>query len=194
MAGRATCQTPEEAQQYDWFCDMHREALAISQIKRVRQIVSSQRLVSEFEVAVGAVPGVSGYSGGLPVSITGSIVSSADIISKEGADWTLLMDTVEIKGSNVPLLRQILDIGLRLESRALGTALERTVPTYTNPQPIFRTTFLDKEFRISRDQDGKVFVYSKISGVTTPTNYDVVTADLGLSKLVAQLSRGFGAD
>lgn len=196
MAGRATCQTKAEAQQYDLFCDMHREALAISRIQRVRQIVSSERLVSEFEVSVGAVPflesvpGISGYGGGIPLTITGSIVSSADIVSKEGTDWTLLMDTVEIKGSNVPLLRQILDRGLRLESRALGGALERNVPTYSNPTPVFRTTFLDDQLRISRDQDGKVFVYSKISDSTVPTDYDGVSADLGVSKLLAKLSEG----
>ena len=73
MAGRAVCETPEEAKQYDWFCDMHRAALAISNIGQVRQIVSPTRLVSEFEVKVGSVPFLSDftpfqYSGGLPVS------------------------------------------------------------------------------------------------------------------------------
>jgi hypothetical protein len=74
MAGRAVCSTPEQAKQYDWFCDMHRKSLAISTIGQVRQIVSNTRLVSEFEVNVGAVPFLSDfapfrYSGGLPVSI-----------------------------------------------------------------------------------------------------------------------------
>jgi hypothetical protein len=74
MAGRAVCLTPEEAQQYDWFCDMHREALAISRIGAVRQIISETRMVSEFEVKAGTVPFLSdftsfSYSGGLPVSL-----------------------------------------------------------------------------------------------------------------------------
>lgn len=73
MAGRAVCSTPEQAKQYDWFCDMHRAALAISTIGQVRQVVSDTRLVSEFEVQVGAVPFLSdftpfSYSGGAPVS------------------------------------------------------------------------------------------------------------------------------
>lgn len=72
MAGRAVCQTQEQAQQYDWFCDMHRGALAISQIGTVRQVISGTRLVSEFEVKAGAVPFLNdltpfSYSGGLPV-------------------------------------------------------------------------------------------------------------------------------
>jgi hypothetical protein len=73
MAGRAVCSTPEQAKQYDWFCDMHRKALAISSIGQVRQVVSPTKLVSEFEVQVGAVPFLSdftpfAYSGGWPVS------------------------------------------------------------------------------------------------------------------------------
>ena len=72
MAGRAVCQTEEEAQKYDWFCDMHRAALAISNIGKVRQIITPERLISEFEVKVGSVPFLSDYtpfkySGGLPV-------------------------------------------------------------------------------------------------------------------------------
>ena len=73
MAGRAVCQDGDEAQRFNWFCDMHRKALAISNIGAVRQIVSNNTLTSEFEVTVGAVPflGVKPpfkYSGGLPVS------------------------------------------------------------------------------------------------------------------------------
>ena len=74
MAGRAVCKTEEEASRYDWFCDMHRAALATSVIGKVRQIISGDgRLVSEFEVKVGSVPFLSdftpfSYSGGLPVS------------------------------------------------------------------------------------------------------------------------------
>jgi hypothetical protein len=72
MAGRAVCQTPEQAQQYDWFCDMHRGALAMSQIGAVRQIISSNRLISEFEVKAGTIPFLNdltpfSYSGGWPV-------------------------------------------------------------------------------------------------------------------------------
>ena len=76
MAGRAVCSTPEEAEQFDWFCDMHRAALAISTIGKVRQIISADRMVSEFEVKVGSIPFLNdftpfAYSGGLPVTIEG---------------------------------------------------------------------------------------------------------------------------
>lgn len=190
MAGRAVCATEEEAKQYDWFCDMHREALAISRIGKVRQIISSARMTSEFEVKVGSVPFLPdftpfAYSGGLPVTIEGAIVSTADITpTRSGSAWEIFMDTVEIKGSNIPFLRQILDNGLKLKSRDLGTFLEENVNDYTNPKPIFETTYLDNNMRISRDQDGKVFVYGKTSDVTEPTTYSNVDSDMGVTRLL----------
>eukprot|EP00613_Pedinella_sp_CCMP2098_P078393 CAMPEP_0171948124 /NCGR_PEP_ID=MMETSP0993-20121228/64356_1 /TAXON_ID=483369 /ORGANISM="non described non described, Strain CCMP2098" /LENGTH=327 /DNA_ID=CAMNT_0012592113 /DNA_START=21 /DNA_END=1004 /DNA_ORIENTATION=- len=192
MAGRAVC-TEEQAKQYDWFCDMHRAALAMSNIRRVRQIVSATQVVSEFEVAAGAIPFLGSlpflndYGGGLPVAVTGAIVSTADIqaTTDDGAGWELLMDTVEIKGSNVPLLRTALGAGLKLESRSLGSVLESTFPDqYTNPKPVFTTTYLDKQLRVSRDQDGKMFVYSKVSSSTEPSDFSDIAADLGLGAFV----------
>ena len=186
MAGRAVCTTPDQAQQYNWFCDMHRAALAISSIQTVRQIISDTKLVSEFEVNVGAIPFLGVYSGGWPVTINGAIVSSADItpIQNDGTAWELFMDTVEIKGSNIPGLRQVLDQGLSLSSRTLGAWLEQNSPTYTNPKPIFKTTYLSDTKRISRDQDDNVFVYTKVSDRTEPTDYSSVLPDLGVARLL----------
>ena len=190
MAGRAVCADGDEARQYDWFCDMHRAALAISTIGKVRQIVDANAIVSEFEVSAGAVPFLSDaapflrYSGGLPFTITGSIVSTASVESNLGDSWRLLMDTVEIKGSNVPLLRQALDAGLKLTTRDLGGVLESTLPSYANPRPLFRTTYLDDDLRVSRDQDGKLFVYRKVSAATAPTDYSASTSDLGIGDLL----------
>lgn len=200
MAGRAVCQTEEEAQRYDWFCDMHRAALAISEIGKVRQIISSDRMVSEFEVNVGSVPFLSDftpfkYSGGMPFTINGAIVSSADITpTADEKAWEIYMDTVEIKGSNVPLLRQLLDneqMPVSLQSRKLAAVLEENVSGYNTPKPIFETTYLDDTIRISRDQDGKVFVYGKSSDVTEPTEYKSVESDLGLLKLLEGLNDNF---
>ncbi len=190
MAGRAVCSTKEQADQYDWFCDMHRQALAISNIGTVRQVISETLMVSEFEVKVGAVPFVNdftpfSYSGGLPLTIDGSIVSQADITpTEDGNSWELFMDTVKIKGSNIPGLRTVLDNGLQLSSRGLGSFLEDNLDGYSNPRPIFETTYLTDSIRISRDQDGKVFVYAKESEDSKPTDYGKVEADLGVLKLL----------
>jgi hypothetical protein len=62
MAGRAVCADAAEARRYDAFCDLHRAALAISTIGKVRQVVAlggsagEGYIVSEFEVRAGAVP------------------------------------------------------------------------------------------------------------------------------------------
>lgn len=62
MAGRAVCSDAAEARRYDAFCDLHRAALAISTIGKVRQIVdlasfdADGSIISEFEVRAGAVP------------------------------------------------------------------------------------------------------------------------------------------
>jgi hypothetical protein len=191
LAGRAVCQTAAEAQQFAWFCDMHRAALAVSQIQAVRQIVSADRLVSEFEVRAGAVPFLSdftpfSYSGGAPVTITGAIVSSADASpTSDGNGWELLMDTVEIKGSNLPGVRQILDQGLKLQSRPLGNWLEENfAEQYSKPVPVLDITYLDDMFRISRDQDGNAYCYIKTSESTELTDYSRVDADLGVLRLL----------
>jgi hypothetical protein len=197
LAGRSTCKTPEQARQYDWFCDMHRAALAISTIGTVRQIISRNgRLVNEFEVRVGAVPFLSDflpglrYSGGLPFTIDGAIVSTADAAPSSSSDnnaaeWELYMDTVEIKGSNVPFLRNLLDSeNVALRSRDLSKVLKDNVDGYDVPRPVLRTTYVDDGMRIVRDVDDNVFVYGRVSDSEVPTDYSGVMPDLGVASLL----------
>mmetsp|Transcript_6331 Transcript_6331/g.5992 ORF Transcript_6331/g.5992 Transcript_6331/m.5992 type:complete len:137 (+) Transcript_6331:31-441(+) len=131
----------------------------------------------------------------MPFTINGAIVSSADITpTADEKAWEIYMDTVEIKGSNIPLLRQLLDneqVPVSLQSRKLASVLEENVSGYNTPKPIFETTYLDDTIRISRDQDGKVFVYGKTSDVTEPTEYKSVDSDLGILKLLEGLNDNF---
>ncbi len=198
LAGRSTCKTPEQAAQYSWFCNMHRAALAISTIGNVRQVISKEgRLVNEFEVKAGAIPFLSDlvpslrYSGGLPFTIDGAIVSSADIMPRETKsssstmEWELYMDTVEIKGSNIPILRNLLDSETAaLKSRDLSQLLEGTVDSYQVPKPVLRTTYVDRDMRIVRDEDDHTFVYAKVSSSEEPTDYSGVLADFGIASLL----------
>ena len=71
-----------------------------------------------------------------------------------------------------------------LGSRRLGDFLESNVDGYTNPRPVFDITYLSENIRICRDQDGKVFVYGKISDETEPSDYSKVDSDLGLLRLL----------
>ena len=198
MAGRAVCQTPQQADQYNWFCKMHRKALAISQIQCVRQIISETQLVSEFEVSAGAVPFLNdftpfSYSGGWPLTIEGAIVSTADYAilnnnSTGAVDLSLYMDTVEIKGSNLPFLRRILDdSNVKLDSRRLSSFLENQSFVFNYeapPRPVFRTVYLSDQFRVSRDEDDHLFVYVKTSSDTKLTDYSSVQSDLGVLSLL----------
>jgi hypothetical protein len=192
LAGRSTCKTPEQAAQYNWFCNMHRAALAISTIGIVRQIINKDgRLVNEFEVRAGAIPFLSDfvptlrYSGGLPFTIDGAIVSSADITPKSASEWELYMDTVEIKGSNIPILRNLLDSdNVALKSRDLSQLLEENVDSYQVPKPVLRTTYVDSDMRIVRDEDDNIFLYSKVSSSEEPTDYSGVLADFGIASLL----------
>ena len=189
MAGRAVCKDGDQADQYSWFCTMHRKALAISNIGPVRQVITPTQLISEFEVEAGAVPFLNdftpfSYSGGIPLTVDGAIVSTADLTAINETAYELYMDTVQIKGSNLPVLRQLLDTGLQLQSRVLGDFLETNVDDYTNPRPVVRTTYLSDRFRISRDMDDNIFVYFKTSKSTEPKDYTSVDADLGVARLL----------
>ncbi|KAL7542645.1 hypothetical protein ACHAXR_011951 [Thalassiosira sp. AJA248-18] len=192
LAGRSTCKTPEQAQQYNWFCEMHRAALAISTIGVVRQIITSGgKIVNEFEVKVGAIPFLSDflptfrYSGGLPFTIDGAIVSTADATPKSSTEWELFMDTVEIKGSNIPILRRVLDSeNVALKSRDLSKVLEENVDSYEVPKPVLTTVFIDDGMRIVKDEDDNVFVYGRVSDSEEPTDYSGVMADLGVGSLL----------
>jgi hypothetical protein len=198
LAGRSTCKTPEQAAQYNWFCNMHRAALAISTIGGVRQVITKDgRLVNEFEVRAGAIPFLSDflpslrYSGGLPFTIDGAIVSSADIMPKNTSsssstmEWELYMDTVEIKGSNIPILRNLFDSeNVALKSRDLSQLLEDNVDSYQAPKPVLRTTYVDSDMRIVRDEDDNIFLYAKVSSSEEPTDYSGVLADFGVASLL----------
>lgn len=156
MAARMVCKDGDEADRFNYFCDLHREALRFTTIGRVRQIISSTQLVSEFESNVAVLPG-------LPLVVKGTIRSVADIESIDDDSWTLLLDTVTIKqgSSNIPGLGSFLDSYSGLPLRPLSRLLQDNIQRYTIPKPVFRTTYLDEDIRISRDQDNNAFVYKR---------------------------------
>ena len=160
MAARAVCQEGDQASTFNTFCDLHRDALAFTNVGRITQIISSTSLISEFETIVPLVPG-------LPFTITGTILSNSDIVSSTSNSWTLFMDNVTIKEdtSNIPFFNNLLNQFKGLPIRSLGSFLEEntnTITGYTNPKPIFYTYYVDTHMRISRDQDDNVFVYNRV--------------------------------
>ena len=121
----------------------------------------------------------------MPFTINGAIVSTADVTPIGGSSWELYMDTVEIKGSNVPLLRNLLDSeSVALKSRDLSRVLEENVDSYEIPKPVLRTTYVDDNMRITRDMDDNVYVYGRASNSEVPTDYSSVLPDLGVASLL----------
>ena len=104
MAARAVCQTGIEAERFNLFCDLHRDALSFTNMGKITQIITETSLTSEFETFVPIIPG-------LPIIIKGTIVSNSDIETKLNNSWILMMDKVRIKenSSNIPILNNLLD-------------------------------------------------------------------------------------
>lgn len=175
MAARGVCEDGEEAERFNYFCKLHREALAFTQIGEVSQYINhlgdededEPTLVSEFESKVAVVPG-------LPIVVKGVIQSSStitDVVSvgsgEVARDLRLMMDTVRIKkgSSNLPFANTFLDRFKGLNTREMSDFLEENLPKdvrdYKAPLPVFRTTYVDQYLRVSRNQDNEIFVYAK---------------------------------
>ena len=158
LAARAVCTTSQQAEQFNLFCRLHREALAFTQIGKVTQRITPGLIVSEFATTGAMVPG-------LPVAVKGTIQSTAEIVERSEFTWTLLMDRVRIKEntSNVPVLRGFLNGFAGLDSRALSSALEAAVGLQA-PRPVVYHSYVDTHMRVMRDQDDAVFVFNRIDG------------------------------
>ena len=94
MAARAVCQEGDQASTFNTFCDLHRDALAFTNMGRITQIISTTSLTSEFETIVPVIPG-------LPITITGTIVSNSDIVTSTSTSWTLFMNNMTISTTSL---------------------------------------------------------------------------------------------
>lgn len=104
-------------------------------------------------------------------------------------EWEIFMDTVEIKGSNIPILRNILDSNnVALKSRNLSKVLENTIDTYKVPKPVIRTIYVNDDMRIVKDIDENVFIYAKVSTSEEMTDYSNVLPDLGVASLLERFN------
>ena len=168
MAARAVCKDGEEADRFNLFCDLHRQALAFTNVGKVKQIIingsssvsGNDQLMSEFETSAVLIPGLN-----FPV-VKGTILSSSEIVSKSSSSWSLYMDKVRIKDStsNIPLFSSFFDTFEGLPIKSLGKSLENFDKLgYQNPCPIFRTIYIDTHMRISKDQDANIFVYNRVA-------------------------------
>jgi PAP_fibrillin len=83
--------------------DLHDQATVGSRVGRVRQSITSNKLVSEVDLEVGMLPGI-------PLSkATGTVVTSASLEVTGPSQWELQVETTKVKGSNVPLISMFTD-------------------------------------------------------------------------------------
>ena len=82
--------------------DLHDRATSTSRVGRVRQIISSNKLVSEVELEVGTFPGI-------PIRVRGTVVTTASLQVSSAEKWDVRVETTQVKGSNIPILNQFMD-------------------------------------------------------------------------------------
>lgn len=87
---------------------LHDRATSGSRIGRVKQILSSTQLINELDLEVGVLPG-------LPFKIKGTVVTTASMKIVSDKEMDLTLESTRVKGSNIPLLNQIMEEELQME-------------------------------------------------------------------------------
>jgi hypothetical protein len=127
--------------------EIHDLATTASRVGRVRQTITRDKLISEVDLEVGLVPG-------LPFRVKGTVISTAslEIISPE--TWETRIENSQIKGSNIPLFNQVLELDLPV--RDVYTTLLGDTPVV-----LLKTYYVDEGIRITRDVDDNFYVFSR---------------------------------
>lgn len=131
---------------------LHAQATSGSRVGRVRQIVTSEKLISEVDLQVGMLPGI-------PMSLQGTVVSTANLSVVSEKRWELRIQNTKVKGSNIPLFNTFLDdLQLELPVGNFYNSLQGQVPIIP-----LTTFYVDDTLRITRDLDENFFVFIRES-------------------------------
>ena len=87
---------------------LHDRATAGGRIGRVKQILSRDQLINELDLEVGVFPG-------LPFKVKGTVVTTASMRIVSDKRMELQLQSTKVKGSNIPLLNQIMEEEMHLE-------------------------------------------------------------------------------
>lgn len=87
---------------------LHDRATAGGRIGRVKQILSRDQLINELDLEVGVFPG-------LPFKVKGTVVTTASMRIVSDKRMELKLQSTKVKGSNIPLLNQIMEEEMHLE-------------------------------------------------------------------------------
>lgn len=129
---------------------MHRAATNTGEIGLVQQVLTSSQLKSNVDVRNGLIPG-------LPFSLRGKIVSTADLTIIDRYSMKLSMKETSVQNSNIPGIGPLLSAA----SLPVGTILKSLMGDL--PECFLSTFYLDGDLRITRNKDDNVFVYLKSS-------------------------------
>jgi hypothetical protein len=130
---------------------LHDRATSGSRIGRVRQTITSNKLISEVDLIVGVVPG-------FPFKVTGTVVTTASMTIVTDELQELKVKNTKVKGSNIPIVNQIMEEQLQLELPVgdVYSTVQGSIPVI----PI-HTYYVDESMRITRDVDENFFVYTR---------------------------------
>ena len=127
---------------------LHRQATSTGRIEAVRQVITDKELRSEVELNVGVIPGP-------PFSLTGTVISSADIEYEDKFTVKATFRDTKVKESPFSFL---LDQLPPLPIKQLYQTISSGKPL---PASILTTYYLDHDMRITRTLDDTVFVYTR---------------------------------
>lgn len=132
---------------------LHAQATSGSRVGRVRQIITPDKLISEVDLEVGMLPGI-------PMSIKGTVVTTASLKIVSEKRWELKIENTKVKGSNIPLFDTLLDDILQVELPVgeFYTSVQGKVPAVP-----LTTFYADDTLRITRDVDENFFVFIRES-------------------------------
>ncbi|CAJ1929147.1 unnamed protein product [Cylindrotheca closterium] len=130
---------------------LHDRATSGSRIGRVKQILSSNELINELDLEVGVLPG-------LPFKIKGTVVTTASLQIVSDQKMELRLQGTKVKGSNIPLLNQLMEEELNME-----IPVGEVYKTIRGDVPVIamQTFYVDESMRITRDVDENIFVYTR---------------------------------
>jgi len=155
MARRSSCSSdPILRSYYEDDCRMLQQVLQRSgNVDAVRQIVKGGQMISEIDFSTGF---------GRSALISLATVRPSAATTRLSA-WDVSLRAAQIRGKYPQLARQLREI--------------KAVMSGVIKAPPFATTYLDDNVRISRDQDGAVYVFRKTSPNAAPTDYSSLGRD-----------------
>lgn len=140
--------TGDQSIKFNEITDRVINSLKFAKIGRVTQVITSTSISSEIETEIPVFPG----------SVTGTIISMAEIDSTTDDSMTLVTDNIRIKEgtSNIPLFGELINNFSGVSVVSLANLASQS------PKPVLSITYVDQDLRISRDQDFNVFVFTKV--------------------------------